>query len=141
MSTIYTVGHGTRSREVVIAAANNMLLIDVRSKPFSRWCAACNKNAMAKALVGRYLSMPELGGFGDADPIERQAAIEQVRQIIKSEDVVLMCSESDPARCHRSALAVEIAAGRHEIVHLLVPEKKNRVGKKRTSQLTLSKVR
>jgi uncharacterized protein (DUF488 family) len=118
MATIYTIGHGLSYRSEIIAAVGTRLLIDVRSKPYSRWNPSCNMKAMQEALGDRYLSLPELGGLGGADPVQRQAAIERVRAILETEDVVLMCSESDHTKCHRSALSDEIAAGKFAVVHL-----------------------
>lgn len=126
MATLYTIGYGNEEKESVFTLIGTKVLVDVRSKPYSRWRPQFNMPALRSRFLDRYHGMPELGGLGDADPKDRQQGLEKVRALLESgRDVVLLCAEKDPNKCHRKPLAEEISAGKWEVIHLVVPAKKS----------------
>lgn len=125
---IFTVGHSNHSIEAFVAlllSQGVQMLVDVRSQPYSRYSPHFNREVLAAALTGagiRYHFMGDsLGGRPQQadlyDPGEerpnyaRQRATplyqEGVRQLLElagRQPTAIMCSEGDPAHCHRSLL-------------------------------------
>ena len=125
---IFTVGHSNHSIEEFVALLLThgvQMLVDVRSQPYSRYSPHFNRDALAAALTAagiRYQFMGDsLGGRPQQadlyDPGEdrpnyaRQRATplyqEGVRQLLEGagqQPTAIMCSEGDPAHCHRSLL-------------------------------------
>lgn len=107
------------------------VVIDVRSRPFSRFSHFCQPVFRAKLNhVGlSYLHLHELGGLGVDDnrsfaqaskspPI--QAALELVMHIATRAQPVLCCSENDPLQCHRCLmLAPALNAMGAKVIHIL----------------------
>ena len=124
---IFTIGYGNDSSEEVIARLRQHsieFLIDVRSQPYSRRSPGFSKDALI-ALLGRegirYIFMGDIIGGRPEDPacyaegkvdyaaVEQRdwyrSGIERLRAAWQQgRRVVLMCSEIDPERCHRSKL-------------------------------------
>lgn len=128
---IYTIGYGAREIGAFIAAlqANEIAyLIDVRSKPYSRYKPDFTKAALEQHLQAagiRYVFMGDtLGGQPD-DPAcydaDQKIDYHKVRQmefyrrgIGRLRDawnqqlrVAIMCSEGRPEQCHRSHLIAD----------------------------------
>jgi uncharacterized protein (DUF488 family) len=124
---IYTIGYGARDIDAFIAALkkfNIAYLIDVRSKPYSRYKPAFSKHALEGHLQQagiRYVFMGDtLGGMPenldcytegkvDYDKVAQQSFYRQGigrlrRAYEQPAPVVLMCSEGKPEQCHRSKL-------------------------------------
>lgn len=125
---IFTVGHSNHTIDVFVAlllGQGVQTLVDVRSQPYSRYSPHFNRDALAAALTAagiRYQFMGDsLGGRPQQadlyDPGEdrpnyaRQRATplyqEGVRQLLEvagQQPTAIMCSEGDPAHCHRSLL-------------------------------------
>jgi uncharacterized protein (DUF488 family) len=100
------------------------VVVDVRSAPYSRWAPQFNQRELKAALNAaglRYLYMgTELGGrpadpgLYDAEGHARydlmartaafRAGIDRLRRGIGRYRVALLCSEEDPAGCHRRLL-------------------------------------
>ena len=100
------------------------VLVDIRSRPYSRHAPQFNATAIEATLSGngiRYLFLGrELGGrpeeeiFYDTKGrvdyalVERSRpfldGIKSVEREIQSNRISLLCSEEDPARCHRRLL-------------------------------------
>ncbi len=121
---IYTIGYGNRS----IADFINILkryeikyLIDIRSRPYSRFNPDFTREALEKRLPKSYIFMGDtLGGRPDdstcyvdgkvdyAKVREKALFKEGIKRIQtaweKQLHVALMCSESKPQECHRSKL-------------------------------------
>jgi uncharacterized protein (DUF488 family) len=78
------------------------VLVDVRSRPFSR-NREFNRPALAAWFQGTgtdYLWRGDiLGGFA---PIEEEA-IKWLAQLCREHIVCIMCMEADPEKCHRKA--------------------------------------
>jgi uncharacterized protein (DUF488 family) len=124
---VLTIGHSRHPLERFLALLREhavAAVIDVRSKPFSRFAPQYNKKALeeglaAAGIVYRFMGR-ELGGFpkGDefydesgrmlyfrrAEDPDFQAALEEVLDLAGKEKVVLLCAEEDPGHCHRREL-------------------------------------
>ena len=125
---IYTIGYGAREIEEFLAVLKSHqidYLIDVRSKPYSRYKPDFSKQALDRHLRDqsiRYVFMgdtlggqPEDGDCYDADgkvvydkvrskPFYVKG-IHRLRQAWERQlRVALMCSEGKPEMCHRSKL-------------------------------------
>lgn len=139
---IYTIGYGAREIAELLAAlkANEIaFLIDVRSRPYSRYKPAFSKDALEEHLATagiRYVFMGDtLGGqppdadcYRDGKVIYEvlaqkpyyQEGIERLRQAYQQQlRVVLMCSEGKPEQCHRSKLiARTLTAEEIPVIHI-----------------------
>lgn len=130
--TIYTVGHSTRAKEEfasLLRAHGVGRLVDVRSIPKSRRYPHFAMEALAEFLPAAgigYDWMQALGGLrrprpdspngawrnrsfrGYADYMqsaEFRAAVDELVVRGSGSDLVIMCAEAVPWRCHRSLIA------------------------------------
>lgn len=130
-STIFTVGHSTHPIEAfieILQAHGIKKLVDVRTVPKSRRNPQFGSNALAASLhaVGiDYRHVSELGGLrhrrkdspnggwhnasfqGYADYMLTDAfnaAVDALAARGHSNDLVIMCAEAVPWRCHRSLI-------------------------------------
>ena len=124
---MFTVGHSNHSAEyfaVLLRRHGIEVLVDIRSRPYSRHAPQFNATGIGAALSGdgiRYLYLgKELGGrpeevmFYDAEGRVDYALVERSRPFldgikrveweIQGKRITLLCSEEDPARCHRRLL-------------------------------------
>ncbi|MCZ7671644.1 MAG: DUF488 domain-containing protein [Chloroflexi bacterium] len=124
---IYTIGYGQREIDEFLAVlqANAIaFLIDVRSKPYSKYKPDFSKHDLAQHLEQasiRYVFMGDsLGGLPDNldcytegkvdyDKLTKQDFYQQgigrLRRAYEQQlPIVLMCSEGKPEQCHRSKL-------------------------------------
>ncbi len=114
MGGLYTVGHSNYTAEYLI---NKLLkphgittVVDVRSVPYSRYNGQFNRPDLAaslyKANIRYFYGGKYLGGKGKGCPSIESAgfktAINKVIELAQTENVVLMCSERNPAECHRA---------------------------------------
>lgn len=129
MSVVYTVGHSTRPVEELLALlrANGIRrLVDVRTVPRSRHNPQFGQDALAPVLRSHgitYRWVRALGGLRHARPDspngawrnlsfrgyadhmqtpEFGAAVDDLVRRSAHDDLVLMCAEAVPWRCHRS---------------------------------------
>ena len=132
---IFTVGHSNHSLDMFInllKSHNIDVLVDVRSKPFSRFSPQFNKEGLEKAVKAsemKYLFLgQELGGrpqgseFYDnygfvlysriAESPLFLEGIDRLIKGIKTYHVAVMCSEENPANCHRRLLVGRVLAER-----------------------------
>lgn len=139
---IFTIGHSDiPERELVenLRRHGVQLLTDVRSSPYSTHAAHFNYNAIRAWLPSEgisYLFMGDcLGGIpskkeylnhaGKPD-YEKMAldewfleGMDRLEKLAAEAIVCLMCSEEDPARCHRAALiGSRLAARGAEVLHI-----------------------
>ncbi|HVM50033.1 MAG TPA: DUF488 domain-containing protein [Candidatus Acidoferrum sp.] len=141
-----TIGHSTRAIEEFIRllqAHQVTCLADVRTIPRSRHNPQFNKDALAASLgeAGiRYVHLPALGGLrhasktspntgwrntsfrGFADYMqtpEFAAGLDELLQLAGREQVVLMCAEAVPWRCHRSLIADALLARGIQAEHIM----------------------
>ncbi|WP_353557870.1 DUF488 domain-containing protein [Paraburkholderia terrae] len=131
-TVVLTVGHSTRrlAEFIALLAAHSVSrLVDVRTVPRSRHNPQFNRDTLAGvlALVGiHYTHAAGLGGFrrthpgslnmgwrnvsfrGFADYMQTPEFEENLTRLIEQsmqQQVVLMCAEAVPWRCHRSLIA------------------------------------
>ncbi len=139
---IFTIGYGARDIEAFTAVLQQYqidFLIDVRSKPYSRYKPDFSKAALAQHLEAagiRYLFMGDtLGGQPD-DPAcytDGKVDYDKCRQMDffqrgigrlqtawqQQQRVALMCSEGKPEQCHRSKLiAADLVEKAIEVAHI-----------------------
>lgn len=132
---VYTVGYEGRQVDSflwVLMAAGVRRLIDVRNNPIARRYGF-HKSTLTRlcaALDIEYLHLPELGvSSADRRAVETDAgrnhlfmtytsvtipsqseAVRRVAQLVAERASALMCMEANPCDCHRSRLAVTVAA-------------------------------
>jgi len=127
-STLYSIGHGNKTIEKLIdelKSFNIEYLVDVRTKPYSRWNPHFNKDSLQAILKKygiRYLFLGnEIGGLpSDESCYTEDGKIDY--SLVKNKDffkkginrlltanskkikIATMCSETNPEECHRSKL-------------------------------------
>lgn len=124
---VFTIGHSVHSVERFIGLLNDHkieVLVDIRSEPYSRKVPHFNKENLEKEIKKsglKYLFLgKELGGrprnrqFYDqegfvlyskiAESPDFKTGLERVLNGIEKFRVALMCSEENPANCHRHLL-------------------------------------
>jgi uncharacterized protein (DUF488 family) len=109
---IYTIGHSNFPISAFVAllqGAGVDVLVDVRSLPYSRYNPQFNRQALARAL-GEHGIEYRFGGkaLGGRTTISVKAALFRAKmaKIVamarEGTTVALMCSERNPAQCHRA---------------------------------------
>jgi uncharacterized protein (DUF488 family) len=116
---LFSVGHSNHPAEqflALLAGAGVEVLVDVRSRPASRFSPQFNRKALASSLAAAGIEYRLAGAaLGGRDPISVSdpafvAAMRDVLGVARERAVALMCSEREPARCHR---ATKLAAWIH----------------------------
>lgn len=142
MSTIYTIGHSAHPGDALAALLRQfeiVVLVDTRSSPYSRFAPQFDREALRRLLQNagiQYLFMgDELGGrpagemyydgsgrvlYGKRTSAEDfLRGIERLERGMAQFRVALLCSEEDPAHCHRRLLVGRVLVERgHELVHI-----------------------
>jgi uncharacterized protein (DUF488 family) len=148
-STVYTIGHSTRTLTDFVALLRQvdvMLLVDVRSTPRSRTTPQFNGDTLPGALdeVGIvYRHLPALGGrrhhrqgappslntywrvaafrnYADyAETEEFQAGLCVLRDLAREDRCAIMCAEAVWWRCHRRIIADYLLAGDVRVEHIM----------------------
>lgn len=127
-TTIYSIGHGNKKIEDFIAelkAFNIQFLLDIRSKPYSKWNPQFNQVALELELKNNGITYVFVGDTLGGLPEDRSCYDyngKVVYDLIKEKDffkqglerlttankkrihLAIMCSESKPEECHRSKL-------------------------------------
>lgn len=142
---IYTIGHSNVPLAEFLARLDRHaidVVADVRSRPFARYAThfdAAPLKAAIEAAGRRYLFLgrelggrPEGGAFYDAEGHVRydrvaatpffRAGIDRLERGITRYRVALMCSEGDPAACHRHLLIGRVLADRGIVVRHVGPD-------------------
>lgn len=128
---LYTIGHGARKASEFISLLREYdvaYLADVRSKPFSRYHPHFSRKSLEVLLAThgiRYVFMGDMLGGRPEDPacydargtidynrVKSQpffrSGIERLKAACSIDaNVAIMCSERNPADCHRSKLIGE----------------------------------
>lgn len=149
-STIYTIGHGTRSLADLVAtlrAAGIARLVDVRRFPASRRNPQFGREILASSLPTSSIEYDfrgdELGGRRRSKTPSRHPALENpgfrayadymdelpfhdalARLIDDAKHmgpIAIICAETAWQRCHRRLIADALALQRIPVVHLLSP--------------------
>lgn len=132
---LFSIGHSNHSEEKFLELLEEHkigVLVDVRSQPYSRYTPHFNADNL-KALVAsaglRYLFMgDQLGGRPEGNEFfdeeghalyHRMAesppfleGIARLERGARDHRVAIMCSEEDPAVCHRYLLVTRVIRGR-----------------------------
>jgi uncharacterized protein (DUF488 family) len=140
---LYTIGHSTVSIDLFLELLSRHgveVLVDVRSAPYSRHCPQFNKAELERAVetagLQYHFAGQSLGGKPNDEALWGGNGMPDYDRIARSEDyqeglrwlealatqqcVAIMCSEADPARCHREKLiARSLRARGVEVTHIL----------------------
>lgn len=135
MTPIKTIGHSNHPIERfvdLLKQGDVQLLVDVRSKPWSRRFPQFGRERLAESLGQAGIAYawegaalggkPEAGGSYDelAARAGFGAALERVAALGRDRTVCLMCAEKEPLDCHRTLLVSRRLAERGEAIeHLL----------------------
>jgi len=129
-STLYTIGHGNKSIETLIEELKYFgidYLIDIRSKPYSKYSPQFNQNELKFSLLNKNIKYTFMGdvlgglpddtscytnGHVDYDKLKEKEFFKNGLQRLitantKKIKVAIMCSESKPEECHRTKLIGE----------------------------------
>lgn len=106
---IYTIGHSNVSGEKLLERLGLYQIdrvIDVRTKPYSRWCPQFNRGALEYALAANDINYDwrgnNLGGLGEN--VDYEQTLRWVYDRAEYENIALMCSEGDYLKCHRHSI-------------------------------------
>ncbi len=147
MTTIYSIGHGTRDIDTfleLLERAGIERLVDVRTAPGSRKHPQFGRDALAasveargiryewegKALGGfrrakpdsRHVALRSAGFRGYADHMETEefrTAVERLIDTSRETPTAIMCAESLWWRCHRRMLSDGLMARDCDVVHIM----------------------
>jgi uncharacterized protein (DUF488 family) len=107
MLVIKSIGHSNyevTSLLEKLAQHSIQTLIDIRSRPYSRWSPQFNKSALQKSLEGFGINYEwrgnNLGGL-DKNVMYTETLLEIAKRC-EDENICLMCTEREPENCHRS---------------------------------------
>ncbi|PHQ29392.1 DUF488 domain-containing protein [Leeuwenhoekiella nanhaiensis] len=127
-TTIYSIGHGNKKIENFIAELKSFkiqFLLDIRSKPYSKWNPQFNQAALDLELKNYGITYVFVGDTLGGLPEDRSCYDNDgkvVYDLIKEKEffkqglerlttanakkinLAIMCSESKPDECHRSKL-------------------------------------
>ena len=140
MTSIFTVGHAGHPAPHLVDLLRRhgvVTLVDVRSRPYSKWAPQYRKEALARTLdvegieyvfLGRELGgRPDgeeyLGPDGKLDPARRSraldflAGIDQLVALAARGPTAILCAEEDPEGCHRRRLIAPTLRQRDVAVH------------------------
>jgi len=139
---IFTSGHSNHSADDLVRLVRDAgveVIADVRSQPFSRFNPQFNQGALQAALRAADLQYVFLGDALGGRPVEPdlydsgghvrydvvakterfQAGLERLLAGRDASRVAVMCSEEDPARCHRRLLVTRVLTEQGiPVVHL-----------------------
>ena len=149
MSTIFTIGHSTRTIAEFVALLQKVgvnLLVDVRSIPRSRTNPQFNADALPDALAEagiRYRQLAALGGLRhrkkgampSPNTLWRVAAfrnyadyaateafrigLDELRALARDNCCAIMCAEAVWWRCHRRIIADYLLANGVPVAHIM----------------------
>jgi len=140
--TIYTIGHSSHPFERFLELLRKHgieLVVDVRSRPYSRYVPHFNRRALEDALEQegieyRFLG-DKLGGQPEDEAFRRKDGTVDYERLLRSphlregiEEVIalaarfrlaLLCGEEDPGKCHRKRLLAPLFRERGvEVLHI-----------------------
>jgi uncharacterized protein (DUF488 family) len=124
---VFTIGHSNHSAEIFVRLLKGYgieVLVDTRSHPYSRHAPRFNASALEVALskdgIGYLFLGGELGGRPEGGEFYNAKGqvdyalvgcsrpflngISRLEKELRTHTAALLCSEEDPARCHRRLL-------------------------------------
>jgi uncharacterized protein (DUF488 family) len=146
VSTLYTIGHSTRSLDELVSAlkAHGIeTLVDIRAFPMSRRLPYFNRESLEAELPRqgiRYIWMKSLGGYRKATredsphtalrnasfrnyadytlTPEFAEATGELLRLAENSRTAYMCAERAYFRCHRMIVSDWLVAHGHEVLHI-----------------------
>ena len=127
-TTIYSIGHGNKKIETFIEelkSFNILYLLDIRSKPYSKWSPHFNQTQIETELKNNGIFYVYVGDSLGGLPEDRSCYdfegkviydkikhkdffINGLKRLITANEnqikIAIMCSESKPEECHRTKL-------------------------------------
>jgi uncharacterized protein (DUF488 family) len=143
MTTIHTIGHSRQSAERFVSLLRRHgieRVVDVRSRPYSRWAPHFRKSELAGSLAANGIDYvflgQELGGrpegeeyYDSRDRVDYQrraraldflAGLERLVELAREKVTAILCAEGEPRRCHRRTLiAPELVRWGIPVLHIL----------------------
>lgn len=143
---LFTIGHGAHPLEKFIRLLEDngvMMLVDVRTAPFSRYHPQFNKESLERALPEHGLQYAFAGKFLGGRPSDPtcyksrtlpgegtdylhevdypevmkrpwfRAGIQRLLELADEQTTAILCSEEDPAQCHRHHLIARYLIQHH----------------------------
>ena len=107
---LFTIGHSNHSIEDFLASLDRRQIravIDVRSEPYSSFSPHFIREQLRVSIrvegIDYFWASKELGGRGKTSVTSAEfiGRMQQVEEMASRTRVALMCSEGDPANCHR----------------------------------------
>jgi uncharacterized protein (DUF488 family) len=146
MSSLYTIGHSTRTIDELIAALQAQeirTLVDIRAFPMSRRLPHFNRESLEKTLAAagiEYRWLPALGGhrkkIRDDSPnlalrsasfrnyadymltAEFQRGADELLEMANRSRTAYLCAERVYFQCHRMLVSDWLVAHGHEVFHI-----------------------
>lgn len=158
---VYTIGHSDHTIDAFIDLLRQhavVLVVDVRSQPYSRWATQYNRELLARSLGAVGLRYEFLGDVLGGRPTDRRmyspdgehadygkmelsiayrAGIDTLLTLARSERTALLCSEGDHRHCHRHLLISQTLLSRGICVVHIQPDGTTVEGGAIPSQLSL----
>lgn len=107
MKEVWSIGHSTKPLQEFIETLKFYkinVLVDVRKSPYSKFAPQFNRQILSKALIMNGIKYQwegnNLGGFGVN--LYWKEKIKEISDRCEKERIVIMCSEGDYKKCHRS---------------------------------------
>lgn len=140
---IYTIGHSNLEANSFIEELrrfNINTLIDIRSKPYSKFAQQFNKHIIEQVCkkngIAYYYLGDQLGGKPDDPSVVNNddkidyallgqkdyflSGINKVFDMMNNRNICLMCSEGQPDKCHRNLLVAPFFEDRGvQVLHIL----------------------
>jgi uncharacterized protein (DUF488 family) len=129
--TIFTIGHSNRTLQQFLDKLCDHsieIVLDVRSRPASRWLPHFNRRSLEVALVGAGIQYifrgHNLGGL--EDNIDYDETITEVIELAKESSLALLCAEADYTKCHRFIILTPDLEKQGAVVKHIIWEKSSR---------------
>lgn len=130
MHKAFSIGHSSRAFSEFLKKLQEKeidTLVDVRSRPMSRWCPQYNLKSLSEALgeanITYIFKGKNLGGKDENIDYE-ETMDELVRMVKDGKRVCVMCSEADFKKCHRHEMLEPSFIERGIIVEHILYDKK-----------------
>jgi len=125
MKNIWTIGHSNKHiTELIKKLKENKIdiLVDVRTKPFSRWCPQFNMESVKINAEMHKIKYDwrgkNLGGLGKN--VDWEKTLNEISKLSSKKRICLMCSEADYNKCHRhSKIEPELIKRKVLVTHIL----------------------
>lgn len=124
MKIIYSIGHSTKPIEEFIFELNSVnfnYIVDVRSKPYSRFAPQYNKNRLQDLFWSKYIfAWNSLWWIDDNISYEKFIYwVEKLSALAKDHVLVFFCSERCHTKCHRfHKITPELTVRGFKVIHL-----------------------